>query len=105
MSKDKGKISLNLIIFNSQLFLLPSSHLWLSPPQIHLLSVLALPLNDWYVHFKLLYASVQNGVCFIKLMQRVDDVINVKYLEQWKELNKLVVTLLLVNEVIRIAPL
>ena len=38
-------------------------------------------------------------------MQRVDDVINVKYLEQWKELNKLVVTLLLVNEIIRIAPL
>ena len=58
-----------------------------------------------HVHLKLLYASVQNGVCFIKLMQRVDDVINVKYLDQWKELNKLVVTFLLVNEIIRIAPL
>lgn len=48
---------------------------------------------------------MQNGVSFIKLMQRVDDVINVKYLEQRKELDKLVVTLLVVNEIIRIAPL
>ena len=74
----------------------PSSKIWTGKLRLSKL---------FSVHFKLLYASVQNGVCFIKLMQRVDDVINVKYLEQWKELNKLVVTLLLVNETIRIAPL